>query len=91
MNRKLKICPFEDLNFNQTATNNNYQSKFTSKHVFTKKEQFKFVEYIKKCLSYQFGLTYKAFWKLAYEYANLNEKAFPEKYYIMKLAGEEWL
>lgn len=86
-----KIDPLADFNSNETASNVNYQSKFTSKQVFTKKEELELVEYIKKCVSYQFGLTYKAFRKLAYEYANLNQKDFPEKWNIMKEAGDEWL
>ena len=81
-----------NLNSSQTASNESYRSKFTSKQVFeVRKEELELVEYIKKCVSYQFGLTYKALGKLAYEYATLNEKDFPGKWNIMKEAGEYWL
>lgn len=68
-----------------------YQSKFTWKQVFTMKEEIELVDYIKKCSYYQYGLSYKGFQKLAYEYANANGKVFPEKWNVSKEAGEDWL
>lgn len=86
-----KRAPLQDLSSDQTFKDIIYQSKYTGKQVFTKSEEVELYEYIKKCAWYQFGLTYKAFRKLAYEYAKTNGKAFPEKWNVMKEAGEDWL
>ncbi|XP_049310318.1 uncharacterized protein LOC125778074 [Bactrocera dorsalis] len=74
-----------------TAGDAIYQSKFTLRQVFTMKEEIELVDYIKQCCYYQYGLSYKSFQKLAYQYAVANGKDFPEKWNVQKEAGEDWL
>ncbi|XP_067613942.1 uncharacterized protein [Eurosta solidaginis] len=68
-----------------------YQSKFTWKQVFTIKEEAELVDYVKKCCYYQYGLSYKNFQKLAYQYAVANGKEFPENWNVNNEAGIDWL
>lgn len=68
-----------------------YQSKFTSKQIFTASEESELTEYIKKCSQLQHGLTYNSTRKFAYEFAQINKKTFPEKWHENQMAGLDWI
>lgn len=68
-----------------------FQSKYTSKQVFTKVQEEELVSYVKKSAFHYFGLTYSSFRKLAYEYALKNNIPRPCNWDVSKDASEDWL
>lgn len=68
-----------------------YQSKFTSKQVFTESEEIELSTYIKKCSKLQYGLTFKAARKLAFDFAKSNEIIHPDNWNTNNMAGLDWI
>lgn len=68
-----------------------FQSKYTSKQVFTKAQEEELVAYVKKSAFHHFGLTYSSFRKLAYEFAFKNNLPHPSNWNTLKEASEDWL
>lgn len=67
-----------------------YGSKYTVNQVFSKEEEALLENYILKCSSMNYGLTYKMIRSLAFQYAS-HLGSCPKKWEDNKLAGIDWL
>lgn len=93
---KIKNRPNEDLQeltvgpMLKELSAQRYGSKFTVNQVFSKEEELLLENYILKCSSMNYGLTYKMIRTLAYQYAR-HLGSCPKKWDENKLAGIDWL
>lgn len=67
------------------------KSKYASNQVFSGEEEHLLNDYLLKCSSMHYGLTYRQTRELAYEYAVRLNKKFPAKWHDEKLAGIDWM
>lgn len=67
-----------------------YQSKYTANQVFTEEEEQLLEDYILKCSSLNYGLTYHLIRKTSYEYA-AHLGHCPRKWEEKQIAGIDWL
>jgi hypothetical protein len=58
--------------------------------VFTKEEEGALVQYLLQCSKMHYGLTRNEVKKLAFEYAKLNGKSYPDNWERDSQAGEQW-
>jgi len=69
-----------------------YQSKYTSRQVFSAEEETLLEEYLIKCANMQYGLTYRQARLFAYQYScQLQQCSVPESWKVSNMAGLFWM
>lgn len=74
-----KIHKFEDKN-----------SQYKASQVFTIAEEKLLVNYLLSCSKMHYGLTRKQAMQLAFEFAAMNSKKFPDSWTTNNSAGKDW-
>lgn len=88
--RLKKRDPLKGSSDSESEIEMKFQSKYTSKQVFTKVQEEELVAYVKKSAFHHFGMTYSSFRKLAYEFALKNNLPRPSSWNAPKEASEDW-
>uniref|UniRef100_A0A1B0DIK4 Uncharacterized protein n=1 Tax=Phlebotomus papatasi TaxID=29031 RepID=A0A1B0DIK4_PHLPP len=65
-------------------------SKYSSRQIFSTKEEEQMVDYLKKASVLSYGFTMEEMRILAFQYAKHLQKNIPENWDVNEMAGEEW-
>ena len=71
--------------------NYSYETNYAHWKVFTHSEECLLLEYVQKASQLHFGLTTKKLKELAFQFAKINNKKYPEQWEKNQEAGSEWL
>lgn len=81
-----------DSAFDEETQQQTFQSKYSSRQVFSREEEKNLEKYLLKSSQIQFGLTYHQARSLAYQYAcRLQKSLMPSSWHKNKMAGIFWM